>query len=418
MAGLKQSSQDCAVQQRTADRTRRRGSGPRDAGQRPSRLCRAATPARSPGPGGAALSLGQGPDAALPRADLGAAGPAAPRPRARRRGRHARCRGQAGLPQAVVPRPDAPHVRDPAGCPRLTRHLRRVRSARRGGLRPARLAAARPQGAAPADPAGHRAAALRRSHPGTGRGPAPAGGRARARGRGREEGDLDLPLDPFPRLAEDEVGSRGRLRDLRLHAAQAVAQRHRRAAPVRVGRRSLDVGRQGRLRVRRQAAGRDQEHARREADMEAELPSPGGEQRRALDRARHGGPGPVPRVAGGLVAPVPGVRPAASRQAAARVRDAAASHRRAPARRRRERCGSRVRGARPGGVAGHRPAAEGAARSRARGRRRGAGARAPPDPPPQGVLARGEHHEGRARRLLPHGRATHAAVPRRSPDGC
>ena len=63
--------------------------------------------ARRRGPGDAALPLGPRPDGSLSRAHERGPRAADSRARARRRGRDARRRGQAGLSQAVVPRPDA-----------------------------------------------------------------------------------------------------------------------------------------------------------------------------------------------------------------------------------------------------------------------------------------------------------------------
>ena len=176
-------------------------------------------------------------------------------------------------------RPDAPDVRDPARRARVAGDVHRVRSAR-----------------APAATtcAACRCSSARRCCSGSCRRSArcatpitsPTHGEAllaQVVARGLEGVVAKKASSPYrsnalARLAQDEGGSRGRLRGVRLHAAEGHAHRARRAAPVRVGRRSLGVGRQGRLGLRRQAARRSSpQELVGEAALEADVPAPRGE---------------------------------------------------------------------------------------------------------------------------------------------
>ena len=243
-----------------------------------------------------------------------------------------------------------------------------------------------------------RPAALRRSHPERrARRCSRRSWRAASRASSRRRRTRRTSSKRSRRLAQDQGRSRGRLRGVRLHAAEGLAHRPRRAAPVRVGRRALGVGRQGRHGLRRQAARGADEGAVAKPTLEADVPAARGSSDARVGRARARRAGALSRVAGRFVAAVPGVRAAAPRQAAARLRDADAPHRRRRAPKRARADGESL---------------EIVARSRTSRSRELRLTRAR-----QGVLEGREHHEGRSDRVLPRDRAAPAALPQGSADG-
>ncbi len=190
--------------------------------------------------------------------------------RDRRRGRRVRRRADELRPARRARAPQRP------GVPLRVRH----RLARRPG-RP-RAAAAHAQAAAARRarlPRRRAADAVpQRGGRGALRGGVPEG----LGGRGRQARRQPVPRDALQGLAEVQVRARPGARDRRVHGAEGLAHRVRRAAARLPRRRGVPLRRQGRDRLRPRDAARP-----RRADARARPRRPAVHRRRADPRARH-----------------------------------------------------------------------------------------------------------------------------------
>ena len=344
---------------------------------------------------------GQDPTDRYPEIDERDARAADPGPRARRRDR--RCSTPRASPTSTSSsfRGQMHRAsRDPARRADGAGDVHRVRSARRRRLRSARRCRCVERKALlAADPADGRAAALRRSHPSSrARRCSRRSSRAASRASSRRRRTRRTARRASRDWLKMKARSRGRLRGVRLHAAEGLAHGPRRAAPVRVARRSLAAGPARSARASTTSSSSRSRPSSTRSRRGSRRSRARGQRRRALDRARARRAGALSRVAG------------RSARCASRCSSGCAATRR------------RASAAMP--VRRHRRS--GAARSRHRasrgpivGSRTIAGARAAADEPPQGVLA-GRTASRRASSIdvLPRDRAVHPAVPQGSARRC